>query len=84
MYSEDIERLRSMENLWKTRNPPVVLDHDRIVDEARSLDASTTASNDQATWNLSENFGVFSDRFVAEQEEPDKKTMLKGRPVSTV
>ncbi|KAI9753996.1 MAG: E1 ubiquitin-activating protein uba2 [Lichina confinis] len=61
VYSEDIERLRSMENLWKTRNPPVVLDHDRIVDEARSLDASTTASNDQATWNLSENFGVFSD-----------------------
>ena len=84
MYGEDIERLRGMEDLWKTRKSPVVLDHDRIVDEARSVDASTVARNDQATWSLSENFGVFSDRFVGENEQPDEKAMLKGRPVLTV
>ncbi len=62
VYSEDIERLRGMEDLWKTRKPPTVLDYDSIERDASGIDASAAAKNDQGTWNLVENFAVFSDR----------------------
>ncbi|KAI9809159.1 MAG: hypothetical protein M1825_002449 [Sarcosagium campestre] len=59
VFDEDIERLRSMEDMWKSRRPPESLKFDKVLEESRNLDRSTIAS-DQSTWSLAENFVVFS------------------------
>ncbi|KAI9834170.1 MAG: E1 ubiquitin-activating protein uba2 [Phylliscum demangeonii] len=61
VYQEDIERLRSMEEMWKTRKAPTSLDYDEVLEETVALDPGLTSSNDQRTWGLEENFVVFSD-----------------------
>lgn len=61
VFDEDIERLRSMEDAWKNRKPPSVLNYDEISGEAKGIETSVS-SIDQQTWNLAENFVVFSDR----------------------
>ncbi len=61
VYREDIERLRSMEDMWKTRRPPEALDFDKLSKDASSIDLSI-ATRDQSTWTLPENFAVFTDR----------------------
>ena len=60
VFKEDIERLRNMEGMWKTRPPPEALDFDKLSQEASSLD-SGVASQDQVVWNVTENFAVFVD-----------------------
>ncbi|KAI9828149.1 MAG: E1 ubiquitin-activating protein uba2 [Thelocarpon impressellum] len=60
VFHEDIERLRSMEDMWKTRKAPEALQYDKVLESASGID-STVASRDQATWSLEENFVVFSD-----------------------
>ncbi|CAN9154683.1 unnamed protein product [Alternaria sp. RS040] len=60
VFNEDIERLRSMEDMWKTRKAPEALDYDTLMQE--SLGAGTgIAQQDQVTWNVAENFAVFVD-----------------------
>lgn len=61
VYQDDINRLRSMEDMWKTRKAPSALDFDKVSEEARGIDTSIT-QRDQVTWTLAENFMVFSDR----------------------
>ena len=61
VYQDDINRLRSMEDMWKTRKAPSALDFDKVSEEARGFDIST-AQRDQVTWTLAENFMVFLDR----------------------
>ncbi|KAI9882699.1 MAG: hypothetical protein M1823_005559 [Watsoniomyces obsoletus] len=60
VYGEDIKRLRGMEDLWKTRRPPTVLDYDQVAAQAASVNNPVDAS-DQVTWNTAENFAVFVD-----------------------
>ncbi|KAI9871470.1 MAG: E1 ubiquitin-activating protein uba2 [Pleopsidium flavum] len=60
VYKEDIERLRTMEEMWKTRRPPEALDFDKMSQDAPSIDLSV-ATRDQSTWTLQENFVVFTD-----------------------
>ncbi|OCK79879.1 ubiquitin-activating enzyme E1 3 [Lepidopterella palustris CBS 459.81] len=60
VFKEDIERLRSMEEMWKTRRPPKALDYDKISQEAVEV-GSAIAQQDQAVWTLAENFAVFVD-----------------------
>lgn len=62
VYQDDINRLRSMEDMWKTRKAPLALDFDEVSKEANGISTST-AQRDQATWTLAENFTVFSDRY---------------------
>ena len=62
VFKDDIDRLRSMEDMWKTRSPPTTLDFDGVSEVAREIDAASLAQQDQITWNLSENLAVFSDR----------------------
>ncbi|KAI4625367.1 uncharacterized protein J4E87_005214 [Alternaria ethzedia] len=60
VFKEDIERLRSMEDMWKTKRAPEALDYDALMQE--SLGVSTgIAQQDQVTWNVAENFAVFVD-----------------------
>lgn len=60
VFKEDIERLRSMEGMWKAKAAPEALDYDKLSQEASSLD-TTVASQDQKVWNIAENFAVFVD-----------------------
>jgi len=60
VFKEDIERLRSMEGMWKTKRAPEVLDYDTLMQESLGV-GPTIAQQDQAVWNVAENFAVFVD-----------------------
>lgn len=60
VFKEDIERLRSMEDMWKTRSPPEALDLSIITQESMGA-GSAIAQQDQSVWTLGENYAVFSD-----------------------
>lgn len=62
VFTYDIDRLRSMKDMWKTRKPPQALDHDKIANGASSIPTSV-AQLDQINWTLYENFTVFRDRY---------------------
>lgn len=60
VFKDDIDRLRSMEDMWKSRTPPDPLEYEEIV--ARIQDGSAKPwDNDQALWTLEENVRVFQD-----------------------
>lgn len=61
VFRADIDRLRSMEEMWKSRKPPTGLYYQDIQMEAGGIDPNT-AMNDQKIWTLAENFVVFEDR----------------------
>lgn len=61
VFTDDINRLRSMEDMWKSRKPPGVLDFDDMSKEASNVSV-TIAQNDQKVWTKAENFAVFCDR----------------------
>jgi ubiquitin-like 1-activating enzyme E1 B len=58
---DDIERLRGMEDMWKTRKPPKPLDYHELQGQANSIDTDIS-HNDQKVWTLAEDFVVFKDR----------------------
>ena len=60
VFKDDIERLRSMEDMWKTRKPPNRLDYDSLSKAAVGL-GPDVAKDDQKIWNEAENFVVFCD-----------------------
>ena len=65
VFTDDINRLRSMEDMWKTRTPPVPLIFEDV--SKRSANGGevggSIAKRDQSTWTLAENFTVFCDRY---------------------
>ncbi|MCJ1275872.1 E1 ubiquitin-activating protein uba2 [Puttea exsequens] len=61
VFKDDIDRLRSMEDMWKSRTPPTALNFDDINKNASHIDASAICQNDQKTWTKIENFSVFCD-----------------------
>jgi ubiquitin-like 1-activating enzyme E1 B len=71
VYKDDIIRLRSMDEMWKTRRRPEPLDYATII---AKLEASNVASKeeilraDQRSWNLEENVIIFKDRWVTSIE----------------
>lgn len=62
VFQLDVDRLRSMEDMWKSRTPPQSLDFDELSTTAKSVDASI-AQRDQVVWSKAESFIVFCDRF---------------------
>lgn len=60
VFCADITRLRSMEDMWKSRKPPEALDHAAIVKGAEGV-GSCVVKNDQKVWGLEENYVVFAD-----------------------
>ncbi|KAI9787154.1 MAG: E1 ubiquitin-activating protein uba2 [Geoglossum umbratile] len=60
IFVEDILRLRSMEDVWKSRRAPEPLDFDNVSQQASGVDASV-AQKDQSIWSIQENFAVFTD-----------------------
>lgn len=57
VYEEDIERLRSMEDVWKNRRPPEILDFSDLSKAAKKTDLA--GLRNQATWSVAESFAVF-------------------------
>ena len=62
VFTEDINRLRSMEDMWKIREPPQPLHFDHLSEQASELVSPSVAAQDQQTWSLAENLAVFTDR----------------------
>ena len=63
VFKDDINRLRSMEDMWRTRKQPNALDFDEISKEASAIKPSV-AQQDQKVWTVAETFTVFCDRSV--------------------
>jgi ubiquitin-like 1-activating enzyme E1 B len=61
VFKDDIERLRGMEDMWKSRKPPEPLDYSKLQEKAGAIDP-TVSRNDQKVWTLEEDFVVFKDR----------------------
>jgi ubiquitin-like 1-activating enzyme E1 B len=61
VFTDDIERLRGMEDMWKSRTAPVPLIYAQLSQDASTVDAEIS-SNDQNVWSLVENFAMFRDR----------------------
>ena len=80
VFREDIDRLRGMEDMWKTRKPPQTLDFDNLLHEARSIDP-TISTSDQRVWELSENFAVFRDSLqrLSRRLQAEQATALRHR-----
>ncbi|KAL2011026.1 hypothetical protein VTN00DRAFT_3744 [Thermoascus crustaceus] len=60
VFKDDIERLRGMEDMWKTRKPPEPLNYEQLEEQAATVD-TTISCNDQKVWTLAEDFAVFKD-----------------------
>ncbi|EAU37325.1 conserved hypothetical protein [Aspergillus terreus NIH2624] len=60
VFKEDIERLRGMEDMWKSRKRPEPLDYQKLEEESSGTE-TTISCNDQKVWTLSEDFVVFKD-----------------------
>ncbi|KAL7272904.1 E1 ubiquitin-activating protein uba2 [Rhizina undulata] len=60
VFSADIERLRSMEDMWKLRKPPNALSHEAVEEASKGIDKSVSKL-DQKVWSLEENYIVFAD-----------------------
>lgn len=63
VFKADIERLRSMEDMWKTRQPPQPLDYKTVLGQATEAIASKDAilQDGQKVWSLEESLAVFND-----------------------
>ncbi|KAI8936186.1 hypothetical protein NX059_006619 [Plenodomus lindquistii] len=77
VFKEDIERLRSMGDMWKTKRPPEALDYEALEKDALGV-GEAVAQRDQVTWSVAENFAVFvdslrrlSNRLEEQRSRPD-------------
>ncbi len=61
VFTEDITRLRGMEDMWKTRKAPQPLNYAEVVNSAAEIGHSMSR-RDQVAWTLAENFSVFQER----------------------
>ncbi|KAJ4155202.1 hypothetical protein LMH87_000458 [Akanthomyces muscarius] len=63
VFNADIERLRSVEDMWKSRTPPEALNYDKVLSEASDAIAAKDSllADDQKTWSLQESLAVFND-----------------------
>jgi ubiquitin-like 1-activating enzyme E1 B len=65
VYKDDITRLRSMEDMWKTRRRPEPLDYTTILAKIEGGDMASKEEilrADQRAWTLEENIIIFRDR----------------------
>ncbi|KAL2830550.1 hypothetical protein BDW59DRAFT_18448 [Aspergillus cavernicola] len=60
VFKEDVNRLRGMEDMWKSRKAPEPLNFEQL-EEALSTVEPAISSNGQKVWTLSENLVVFKD-----------------------
>ncbi|KAG9246647.1 hypothetical protein BJ878DRAFT_269861 [Calycina marina] len=62
VFKQDIERLLSMEEMWKARERPKPLDYDSITPQGvQEAEAQDVLHNDQTAWSLPQNLTVYKD-----------------------
>ncbi|KAK3344272.1 hypothetical protein B0T25DRAFT_322286 [Lasiosphaeria hispida] len=63
VFNTDVVRLRSMEDMWKTRKPPEPLDYTALMGKSAAAIAAKDAvlQDGQKVWSLEENLVVFND-----------------------
>ncbi|KAI0181640.1 hypothetical protein GGR52DRAFT_525501 [Hypoxylon sp. FL1284] len=63
VFNTDVTRLRSMKDMWKSRNPPTPLEYKSLKDKATDMFASKdeVVKDGQRIWSLEENLVVFYD-----------------------
>lgn len=63
VFGADIVRLRSMEDMWKSRSPPEPLQYESVLRQATEANAAKESiiQDGQKVWNLQENLVVFND-----------------------
>lgn len=63
VFNTDVVRLRSMEDMWKTRKPPEPLIYKELLEKASAAmaDKDAVLKDDQKVWSLEENLVVFKD-----------------------
>jgi ubiquitin-like 1-activating enzyme E1 B len=63
VFNADVERLRSVEDMWKSRRAPEPLKYETLMDQAKEATEakSTVLANDQNVWSLEESLVVFND-----------------------
>ncbi|KAI5925527.1 SUMO-activating enzyme subunit uba-2 [Camillea tinctor] len=63
VFSKDITRLLSMEEMWKSRKPPEPLKYETVMAQASEAIASKDAiiEDGQSVWSLEQNLVVFND-----------------------
>lgn len=60
VFYEDIERLRSMSEMWQSRNPPESLKFDNLKAETDLVkQGQALSAQDQRVWSVEENLAVF-------------------------
>lgn len=59
VFTDDVERLKSMEDMWKSRRPPESLKYDDLLPTVAQVEPSVSLQ-DQRTWTVAENVAVFS------------------------
>jgi len=71
VYHTDIQRLRSMEDMWKTRKAPTPLKYDGVINQVDDLTTTMDTTpvegstlKDQRVWTLQETAQTFTDRYV--------------------
>ncbi|PMD35200.1 hypothetical protein L207DRAFT_587513 [Hyaloscypha variabilis F] len=61
VFKDDVIRLRSMEDMWKTRRPPEPLDYSATAQLDSREAVEKTLKDGQRVWDLQENISVFKD-----------------------
>ncbi|RYP13464.1 hypothetical protein DL765_006877 [Monosporascus sp. GIB2] len=63
VFNADINRLRSMEDMWQSRKPPEPLKYEDVMARASEAVASkdSVLQDDQKVWSLEENLVAFND-----------------------
>ncbi|KAL8831600.1 MAG: hypothetical protein Q9191_000780 [Dirinaria sp. TL-2023a] len=62
VFTEDVDRLRTMDDMWKSRKPPQPLQFDQVAEAAAEIRHSVSRRVHD-TWSLAENFSVFCERY---------------------
>lgn len=63
VFTDDIVRLRDMEDAWKSRAPPEPLSFSSLDDESKNVPGNIV-QDDQKVWSLAEDLAAFKDRYV--------------------
>lgn len=79
VFKDDIERLRNMEGMWKTRAAPIALSYEDLEERAKPVEA-TISVKDQQTWTTPENFAVFQDSLKRLTERYQNEKGADGKP----
>jgi ubiquitin-like 1-activating enzyme E1 B len=83
VFKQDIELLRGMEEIWKTRAPPTPFEFATLSSQ-QLADGAVTSKKDQKVWSETECFVVFLDslqrltnRFAEEKEQDGSTPVLE-------